>query len=468
MVAYFNNHPRRVRFPWSIYHRGIGRRLAAILRASGPAPRVLVVGCGLEPIIEGGPPGATYFGCDVDPRAIDACREAFPEMSDRLAVCPSDDALPDEGAFREPFDVVIAKEVIEHVVAPASWAQALSTKVRPGGSLVLTTPNYGRFSTLPLLEATILELVARRDGYSRRDIHPSRFNPESLAALDTGPGMALVGVETTWTRWAMVGRWTRVRDGAPASHGSGAEATNRDYYAQLSTGRDDYWRKMAAPRFRVATFLRLLSDDPPASLVDLGCGNGLLLAEIRERHPSMALSGVDLSDAQIAANRKAQPGLGWHAMDLDRPLALAPELRDRFEAVVASEVIEHVREPRTFLANALRMATPGHGRLLLSTQSGQLRETERRVGHLRHFTASAMRRLLIEAGWEPVRVWNSGFPFHDLSKWYANRNPDATMRRFGGERYGLREDLVCWGLRAAFRLNSDRRGAQLFAVARRA
>jgi SAM-dependent methyltransferase len=209
MAAYFKNHPRRVRFPWSIYHRGLGRRLVAILRASGPAPRVLVVGCGLEPFVEGGPAGATYFGCDLDPRTIDACRKAYPEMSDRLAVCPSSDALPDAGGFRELFDVVVAKEVIEHTVAPAPWAGMLAKKVRPGGSLVLTTPNYGRFSTLPLLEATILELVARRDGYSRRDIHPSRFDPRSLAALDTGPGMVLVGVETTWTRWAMVGQWTR-------------------------------------------------------------------------------------------------------------------------------------------------------------------------------------------------------------------------------------------------------------------
>lgn len=249
---------------------------------------------------------------------------------------------------------------------------------------------------------------------------------------------------------------------------TGAEATNRDYYGQLSTGRDDYWRKMAAPRFRVATFLRLLADDPPASLVDLGCGNGMLLAEIRERYRSMALSGVDLSEAQIEANRAQQPTLGWHATDLDRPLAMPPELRDRFEAVVASEIIEHVREPRIFLANALQMAAPGRGRLLLSTQSGPLRETERRVGHVQHFTASDMRALLVEAGWEPVRVWNSGFPFHDLSKWYANRKPDATMRRFGDERYGMREDLVCWALRAAFQLNSDRRGAQLFAVARKA
>jgi 2-polyprenyl-3-methyl-5-hydroxy-6-metoxy-1,4-benzoquinol methylase len=256
-------------------------------------------------------------------------------------------------------------------------------------------------------------------------------------------------------------------DGAQASAASGAEATNSAYYGRLSTGRDDYWRKMAAPRFRVATFLRLLSDEAPASLVDLGCGNGLLLAEIRSRHPGIALSGVDLSEDQIEANRSSHPDVGWYAMDLDRPLALPADLRARFEAVVASEIVEHVREPRTLLQNALQMAVPARGRLLLSTQSGPLRETERRVGHLRHFTVEEMRSLLTAAGWEPVRIWNAGFPFHDLSKWYANRNPDATMRRFGDERYGIRENMVCWALRAAFRLNSNHRGAQLFAVARR-
>jgi 2-polyprenyl-3-methyl-5-hydroxy-6-metoxy-1,4-benzoquinol methylase len=246
-----------------------------------------------------------------------------------------------------------------------------------------------------------------------------------------------------------------------------AEATNSEYYGTLSTGRDDYWRKMAAPRFRVARFLRMLGEAPPASLVDLGCGNGMLLREIRERYPRVKLAGVDLSEAQIEANRAQHPGPQWHAIDLDRPIDMPPELADRFEVVVASEIVEHVRDPRTFLSNALKMAVPRFGRLLLSTQSGPLRETERRVGHLRHFTAEDMTQVLLDAGWEPVRVWNEGFPFHDLSKWYANRDPDASMRRFGDERYGLREDLVCMALRMAFRLNSRQRGAQLFALARR-
>ena len=105
---------------------------------------------------------------------------------------------------------------------------------------------------------------------------------------------------------------------------------------------------------------------------------------------------------------------------------------------------------------------------MLSTQTGALRETERRVGHRRRYTAAELRELLRASGWTPHRIWNTGYPFHDLSKWYANRSPDRSLAEFGEQAYGVRQDLVCWALRQAFRLNSRRRGAQLFAVAIRA
>jgi SAM-dependent methyltransferase len=209
MASYFTNHARRNRFPWSLYHRALAERLAAIVRAHGAQPRVLVVGCGLEPFVAGGPPGARSFGCDIDARAIAACRALYPDMKGRLEVCPSPLELPTDGEFGDLFDVVVAKEVIEHLPAPGAWAEMLAKRVRTGGDLVLTTPNYGRFSTLPLIETTVLELFAWRDGYSRKHIHPSRFDARSLTRLNVGAGMTLVGVEPTWTRWALVGRWTR-------------------------------------------------------------------------------------------------------------------------------------------------------------------------------------------------------------------------------------------------------------------
>jgi 2-polyprenyl-3-methyl-5-hydroxy-6-metoxy-1,4-benzoquinol methylase len=241
----------------------------------------------------------------------------------------------------------------------------------------------------------------------------------------------------------------------------------REHYQTLSQGRDDYWRKMAAPRHRVAEIIGLLRDSPPRSLVDLGCGNGRLLEELSKRLPVEDLAGIDLSTSQIESNHRRNPRIEWISLDLEKPLPVSLKLAGRFEVVVASEIVEHLASPEELLRRAAELAKPRTGRLVLSTQSGPIRETERRVGHVRHFAADEIRALLARTGWTPVRVWNTGFPFHDLSKWWANLDPDGAMERFGRGAYGVREKAIALLLRVAFTLNSRSRGNQLFAVARR-
>jgi 2-polyprenyl-3-methyl-5-hydroxy-6-metoxy-1,4-benzoquinol methylase len=206
-APYFVNHERRRRLPWSLYHRELEWRLARIIRARPGRPRVLVVGCGLDPRVAGA--DADYHACDLDPRAVDACRRLHPALAERIAVSPDPYRLPDQGPLAGAFDLIIAKEVVEHLEEPARWARALAARVAPGGELLLTTPNYGRLSTLALLERTVLEWIARRDGYSRRHIHPSRFDRRTLARLEVGPGMELVAVQTALTGWTLLGRWRR-------------------------------------------------------------------------------------------------------------------------------------------------------------------------------------------------------------------------------------------------------------------
>ncbi|HVZ32972.1 MAG TPA: class I SAM-dependent methyltransferase [Polyangiaceae bacterium] len=204
-TPYFSNHDRRQRFPWSLYHRELERRLAGAVRALKPArPKVLVVGCGLEPFVPG-VEGPRYFGADLDPASIARCRELYPELSDRLAPCPSPYELPTGGAFDANFDAIVAKEVVEHLLEPERWLAGLAARLEDGGELLITTPNYGSFSTLPLLEATVLELFARRDGYSRKHIHPSRFTRERLAQLSI-PGLQRFEVHTTRIGWALFAR----------------------------------------------------------------------------------------------------------------------------------------------------------------------------------------------------------------------------------------------------------------------
>jgi SAM-dependent methyltransferase len=64
-------------------------------------------------------------------------------------------------------------------------------------------------------------------------------------------------------------------------------------------------------------------------------------------------------------------------------------------------LFQHLTDPARFLRGAAGWATPARGRLILSTQSGRVGETERRVGHRRHFTVEEMTDLLRAAGWTP-------------------------------------------------------------------
>ena len=238
---------------------------------------------------------------------------------------------------------------------------------------------------------------------------------------------------------------------------------NLDYYTRLDAGRADYWRYMAAPRFRARVIREEIARHQPGSVLDVGCGDGGLLAAIRSAVPDATLAGIDLSQPQIETNRKAMPEIDWYAGDIE---SADLDLPQRFEAITASEVIEHLVDPARFLRSIHRLAAPG-AVLVVSTQSGRMGETEKHVGHVRHFTREEMSALLSGNGWTPCRVWNAGFPFHDLSKRAANLSPAAMLDQFGGKPYGPVQRFIAAVLRLLFRFNSNTRGAQLFAVARR-
>ena len=70
-----------------------------------------------------------------------------------------------------------------------AWLAGLRRALVPSGRLWLSTPNYGE-PWLPAIESTVLELVARRSGFSRRHLHPTRFRRASLAR-----GLSAAGFE---------------------------------------------------------------------------------------------------------------------------------------------------------------------------------------------------------------------------------------------------------------------------------
>jgi len=245
-----------------------------------------------------------------------------------------------------------------------------------------------------------------------------------------------------------------------------AAEINRAYYDGLFEGDASYWKHMAAPRVRAKRILEAASGLCPKTIGDFGCGGSNMLLILRRRFPEARLAGVDLSGARIARNASLYPDIHWVCADVCSRGFLG-SMPFPVDLALSMEVIEHVDDPLAYLAN-IAGAMSEAGMLVLSTQSGMMRPTEVYVGHIRHFSAIEMEALLRQAGFTGVRAWNEGFPFHNLSKQAANIFPQRIIRDFGTFRYGHYQLAVCMILRVLFVFNSRKRGAQLFATARKA
>ena len=198
---YFANHERARKFPWTLYHAPLERDLANFLARTAsehPNGDVLVVGCGLLHEIDEAPAGLRYTVADIDPRAVEAVMaRKDPRIVAGEVVAPE---RPIELGTK--FAAIYAKEVIEHIHFWPTWLAGLRRALVPGGRLWLSTPNYGE-PWLPTLESTVLEMVARRDGFSRRHIHPTRFSKRSLARGLEAAGFVDVRARVMPTRLAI-------------------------------------------------------------------------------------------------------------------------------------------------------------------------------------------------------------------------------------------------------------------------
>lgn len=171
-------------------------------RAAHPGPvSALVFGCGLfheAPLFAG---VDRIVLVDVDDRLASALQERFPRRPGLTWHFPKTPAAL-MALQLDPVDLVVSKEVIEHLDdAPATLAAVLSV-VRPGGLSWVSTPNYGDW-TLPAIERTFLEAVARAQGFSRAHIHPNRYDADRLKRELTDAGLVDVIVEKTPGRLAL-------------------------------------------------------------------------------------------------------------------------------------------------------------------------------------------------------------------------------------------------------------------------
>jgi 2-polyprenyl-3-methyl-5-hydroxy-6-metoxy-1,4-benzoquinol methylase len=197
---------------------------------------------------------------------------------------------------------------------------------------------------------------------------------------------------------------------------SGAAAT------EVPTGNtfDKYGSQNPVVRRLMSGFHRTLdelwSQAAPSSVLDVGCGEGVLTLEWAERLGSGRIVGIDLEDPKLRAEwaRRERPNLEFRAEEATR-LSFGD---GEFELAAAIEVLEHVPEPEATLAEMARVAS---GHLLVSVPREPLwrglnmargaywRELGNTPGHLNHWSKRGFVSLLSRYG-EVVEA-RSPFPW---------------------------------------------------------
>ncbi len=191
----------------------------------------------------------------------------------------------------------------------------------------------------------------------------------------------------------------------------------------------------------------------PRSILDVGCGEGSLLASLARSHPGAALAGVEISENAVALAQRGLPGA-----DISRLDVAAARLPRTFDLVVCADVIEHIADDQAALANIAAMCAPG-GAVVVATLQGRMRRFEAGIGHMRNYARGELAAKMSAAGLAIDKQIAWGFPFYsplyrDLLEVIGNK---GTMGAFGPGK-----KLLSHLIYTVFLLNSASLGDYIF------
>lgn len=204
---------------------------------------------------------------------------------------------------------------------------------------------------------------------------------------------------------------------------------------------------------RIPRCLRMVAELSPPRLLDVGCGDGFFMALAASKGAGQdRMAGLELN-AQAAEAARAR-GFECERWNAEEPFPFADA---SFDMVFAGEIIEHLVDPETMLAEARRVLAPG-GYLLLTTPNlvawfnrvlvligvtpmfvehtyrvtygpaySLLKRTGHPVGHLRIFTWTPLRQVLKDNGFAIVScVGSAGLPaplVHQVDRLISHLRP---------------------------------------------
>ncbi len=160
----------------------------------------------------------------------------------------------------------------------------------------------------------------------------------------------------------------------------------------------------------------LFAQAAPASVLDVGCGEGVLTHQWAQRLGERRIVGIDLEDPKLKAEWETRRRANLEYLTM--PAEQLPFADGEFDLAAAIEVLEHVPDPERTLAEMARVAqrhllvsVPREPlwRVLNVARGAYLKDLGNTPGHVNHWSKRSFVRLLARHG-EVVQT-RSPFPW---------------------------------------------------------
>ncbi|MFL6204932.1 MAG: bifunctional glycosyltransferase/class I SAM-dependent methyltransferase [Acidimicrobiales bacterium] len=376
--------------------------------------------------------------------------------------CLADVVAPIE---RDEADVVLGSRMMDRGGARAGGMplykllgnRLLTTFQNSVSGLVLTEwhSGYRAFATDALAR---IPFVQNSDGFD--------FDTEVLLQLhDVGARVAEVpiptyygdeicyveGIPYAWDVVVDVLRYRLQRIG----FGSDSLATASSSYERKPDEQSSHSRLLSVVRTR-----------GPGRVLDVGCAEGLLAEEMRQ-------SGHHVTGIDVVASPEVKERVDrFVEANLDAGLPSVIREDERYDVIVAADVLEHVRQPLVLLQQLHEVLAPG-GALVVSVPNfghwyprlrvalGRFDYDRRGIldeDHVRFFTRRSFERLLHRSGWHIVRREAVGLPFDVADRGGGGEGLGAVLKRSIGwlDRLGLRARPTLFGYQLLYDLEPAR------------
>jgi SAM-dependent methyltransferase len=175
----------------------------------------------------------------------------------------------------------------------------------------------------------------------------------------------------------------------------------------------------------------------PASVLEVGCGDGALLCELHRRGFCEQLSGVEITASAVEIAR-ARPGIRSVTVYDGAHLPFAGQA---FELGILSHVLEHVPDPAALLAEVARVCGAVVVEVPLeanwSARRRGKREHAAEVGHLQRLSRRDVREIVARAGLSVAAELEDPLPLR-AHRFFA-RTPAGRAR--AGAKWALRRSV---------------------------